>query len=153
MKYSAHHWIAHHWITHSLWIWQLQFRLKINIGVEGYILQCFECIVRRHVTAGIRRMVACMQFRGLEVHQSWNGYAWIQWLRIAGSPYSDSLLHSLQLSSHNSSFEDSLSQRFAPKNLVHIIYFRIQVFVAQTYIESEYSWVLIQRYGNLGFFE
>jgi len=39
-------------------------------------------------------MVECMQFRGIEVHRSVDGYAWIPWLRIAGSPDSDSKLHS-----------------------------------------------------------
>jgi len=43
---------------------------------------------------------------------SLNGYAWIQWLGIASSPYSDSYLHTLKLSFLNVSFQDSLSSNF-----------------------------------------
>ena len=43
-------------------------------------------------------MIACMQFGQIEVHCSLNGYAWIQWLGMAGSPYSDSKVHTLNLS-------------------------------------------------------
>jgi len=48
----------------------------------------------------------------IEVHQSLNGYAWIQWLGIAILPYSDIELHSSKLSILNVSFQDFLSSNF-----------------------------------------
>ena len=38
---------------------------SVNVGVESYMLQWCECIVRRHLTAGRGRIIACMRFRKL----------------------------------------------------------------------------------------
>ena len=84
----------------------------MDVGVESYMLQLKECIVRHHLTVSRGMIIACMQFLGIEVHQRLNGYAWIQWQGIAGSPYSDGKLHSLKLSFLNSSFQDSLYFNF-----------------------------------------
>jgi hypothetical protein len=40
-------------------------------------------------------MIAQIKVWGIEVHQYLNGFASIQWLRIASLPYSDSNLHTL----------------------------------------------------------
>jgi len=48
-----------------------------------------------------------------EVHQSFNGDAWIEWLGIASSPHFDSYLHSSKLFYLNLSSQDSLSLNFS----------------------------------------
>ena len=48
----------------------------------------------------------------IDVHQCLIGYAWIQWLAIASSPYSDSYFHSSKLSCLDVRFHDSVTSNF-----------------------------------------
>ena len=77
-----------------------------------------------HLTVGRGRTIASMQFRGIEVHQSLNGAAWIQCLGMAGSPYIYSELNSLTLSFLNWRIQHSLPSNCA----VHLYWFPQSIF-------------------------